>query len=165
MPRKCLSCFTPFGRLNREFWLHLITLRFDSVFTEYAPQVFFFKCAECRSSALTCKPASWYRLRTSSSLSRWSSRLFFEMQRRSSVWARASLRIPLAPSWKKYGEPALPIGDCEYWPNGKLMVQILDASGSNLMVLQPVLRSTAVAKVKSSGFAVPCLFWGLKRVL
>ncbi len=45
-----------------------------------------------------------------------------------------TLRIPLAPFWKKSGEPALPIGNREYLPKGKLMVQILDGSGSNGMV-------------------------------
>ncbi len=39
-------------------------------------------------------------------------------------------------AWKKSGEPAIPIGNLlyEYLPQGKMNVQILDASGSNLMV-------------------------------
>ncbi len=39
-------------------------------------------------------------------------------------------------AWKMSGEPAIPIGNLlyEYLPQGKMIVQILDASGSNLMV-------------------------------
>ena len=77
--------FHSFGRLNREYCLRLIALRFNFIFTKYVPQAFF-KCTECRLSALTFKSASRSCLRTSSSFfSRWSSRLFLEMQRRSSM--------------------------------------------------------------------------------
>ncbi len=39
-------------------------------------------------------------------------------------------------AWKMSGEPAIPIGNLlyEYLPQGKMIVQILDASVSNLMV-------------------------------
>ncbi len=39
-------------------------------------------------------------------------------------------------AWNKSGEPALPIGNLlyEYLHQGKMIVQILDAFGSNLMV-------------------------------
>jgi hypothetical protein len=38
-------------------------------------------------------------------------------------------------AWKMSGEPAIPIGNLlyEYLPQGKMIVQILDASGSNLI--------------------------------
>ncbi len=74
-----------------------------------------------------------------------------------------TLRIPLAPSWKKSGEPAIPIGNPKYLPQGKLIVQILDASGSNLMVSEPMLRSRAVAKVKPSSFCGTVLILGIGK--
>ena len=39
-------------------------------------------------------------------------------------------------AWKMSGKPAMPIGKqrYEYLPQGKIRVQILDESGSNLMV-------------------------------
>ncbi len=119
--------FYSFGRLNREYSLHLITLRFDSIFNKYVPQVFYFKCAECGLSALTFKPASRSRLRTFSSL-------FLDGLRGCSLRCRGghlckrvhTLRIPLAPSWKKSGEPAIPISNLEYLPQGKLIVQIFE---------------------------------------
>ncbi len=43
------------GRLNREYCLCLIALRFNFIFIKYVPQAFF-KCTECRLSALTFKP-------------------------------------------------------------------------------------------------------------
>ena len=66
-----------------------------------------------------------------------------------------TLRIPLAPFWKRSGEPALPIGNLEYLFQGKLIMQILDASGSNLMV--------AVAKVRPSSFCSTVLILGIEK--
>jgi hypothetical protein len=45
-------------------------------------------------------------------------------------------------AWKMLGEHATPIGSHrkEYLPHGKIMVHILDASGSNLLVQYPILR-------------------------
>ena len=46
----------------------------------------------------------------------------------------------LISAWKMSGEPAIPIGNLlyEYLPQGKMIVQILDASGSNLMIVAHV---------------------------
>ncbi len=96
-------------------------------------------------SALTSKSASQSCLRIHLGCltglleqSIWSSRLPQEMQRRSSRWAHISFGIPLAPGnlivWENLLFPLLALVGV-YWPQERMMVQTLDAPGSNLMVL------------------------------
>ena len=44
VPKLFYSC----GQFDREYCLHLITLRFYAISCEYVTQVFYVKCAECQ---------------------------------------------------------------------------------------------------------------------
>ncbi len=46
--REISLLYHSFGWLNRNYCLHLVTLRFDTISCEYVPQLFYFKCAECQ---------------------------------------------------------------------------------------------------------------------
>ncbi len=124
------------GQFNCKYCLHLIFMRFNAISCEYVAQVLYFKCAECRFLQhwllVLHRKVAWVPLL-----------VVLGGLQGSTWWCRGGhqgklLYTPRLPhhstifSYKMSGEPAIPIASCllEYFPQGNMMVRILDASGS-----------------------------------
>ncbi len=114
MPRKCQSCFTSFGGWVTSIACTLLLWGFMPSLVSKYPRYSNSSVQNVDFSALTFKPALQSHLSTSSSFSRWSPRLFLEMQRRSCKWActhsRDSISSDISP-WNMSGEPAMPLSN------------------------------------------------------
>ena len=124
MPRKCLSCFTPLGGWITSIACTLLLWGLIPSLISTYPRYFL-------SSAQNVDYQRW-RVSPHRDIA-WEPPLVcldgrqgFSLRCRGGHQCKLvhTLRIPLAPSWKKPGEPALPIGNREYLPQRKLMVQI-----------------------------------------